>query len=114
MKLDDATCAFCLGDRASLRFDRKGRPYVACQSCGARAFLVSLRDAVRWLAIVQPLLSARAEELAADADSAARATQMEARVAGALRAILAAVPRAPATTVTATRETTTSKAQAVV
>lgn len=89
MRLTDHTCAFCFADRAALRFDRKSRPYVACGACGARAFLVGMREAVRWLAIAQPLLTARAEELTGDPEASARARQQEARVAAALRTVLA-------------------------
>ena len=55
MRLRDLTCAFCLSERSALRFDKKGRPYFSCGACGTRCFVPALREAVRHLAIVEPL-----------------------------------------------------------
>lgn len=69
MQTSDLVCPFCVSARSALKFDRKSRPYFACKGCGARSFLIAIRDAVRSLAVVQPLLAARLEELEADPTS---------------------------------------------
>lgn len=104
MQLADHTCPFCLGGRSCLRFDRKGRPYFSCGACGARSFLVALRDAVRSIALVQPMLAARAEELAEDPDAMAAAHASEARVAAALRVVLSSPVQGATNTADKTRE----------
>lgn len=49
-------CVFCLaGNGAEVRFDKKGRPYVSCRSCGARSFLPSIH-AMRGVAVAPQLL----------------------------------------------------------
>ncbi|MDP3767630.1 MAG: hypothetical protein Q8S13_06420 [Dehalococcoidia bacterium] len=49
-------CVFCLaGNGAEVRFDKKGRPYTTCRSCGTRAFFPSIH-AMRGLAVVPQLL----------------------------------------------------------
>jgi hypothetical protein len=96
MKTRDLVCLYCLAHASSLRFDKKGRPYFTCGACGSRAFLVGLRDAVRSIALVQPLVAARVEEIEQDADARGRAATLEAQVANALRAHLRARPEAPA------------------
>ncbi len=96
MRLRDLTCAFCLSERSALRFDRKGRPYFTCGACGARSFLPALREAVRHLALVEPLLHARVEQLALDPADASRAVEREAAVSSSFAALLRApAPGAP-------------------
>lgn len=95
MRTRDLVCVFCLARASALRFDRKGRPYFSCGACGSRAFLVALRDAVRTIALVQPLVEARVDEIEQDGDAGARAAALEAQVARALRAQLQARPEAP-------------------
>lgn len=89
MRLRDLTCAFCFAERSALRFDRKSRPYFTCAACGARSFLTSMREAVRHLALVEPLVRARAEQIGQDEDAAAKAAAHESGVAAAFRAVLA-------------------------
>lgn len=89
MRLRDLTCAFCFAERSALRFDRKSRPYFTCGACGARSFLTSMHDAVRHLALVEPLVRARVEQIEQDADAATKAAEHESRVAAAFRAALA-------------------------
>ncbi len=95
MKTRDLVCPYCLAHASSLRFDRKGRAYFTCGACGSRAFVVALCNAVRSIALVQPLLAARVEEIEQDADARGRAAMIEAQVANALRAQLRARPDAP-------------------
>lgn len=109
MRLRDLACAFCLADRSALRFDRKGRPYFSCAACGARSFLPNLRDAVRHLANVEPLIRARAEQLATDDDAARRAVDNETAIGRALRAQISA----PATAAADTSDATAAAKEAV-
>jgi hypothetical protein len=49
-------CVYCLsGQSAEIKFDKKGRPYTTCRSCGTRAFFPSIH-ACRGLAVVPDLL----------------------------------------------------------
>jgi hypothetical protein len=93
MQTRDLQCPFCLGAHSALRFDRKSRPYFTCLACGARSFLPSLRDAIRSIALVQPLLVAQAEELEGDPDARARAAERERLVGDSLRERLRPVER---------------------
>lgn len=88
MRLRDLTCAFCLSERSALRFDKKGRPYFSCGACGTRCFVPALREAVRHLAIVEPLLHARVEQLAADADDARCTHEREVAVSTAFASMM--------------------------
>jgi len=87
MRLRDLTCAFCLADRASLRVDVKGRPYLTC-TCGTRCFIPHLRDAVRFLATTESLLRAHGDMIATDKEFAAKAAAREAEVSRAFAAML--------------------------
>jgi hypothetical protein len=98
IKTQDLVCYYCLSSRCDLRTDRRGRPYTRCASCGARAFLVSWRDAIRTLALVQPLVAACAEEIETDRDAATAAGAREAQVGAAMRALFQARPDTPAAT----------------
>jgi hypothetical protein len=67
----DVNCVHCLGLRtASLRFDAKSRPYLVCLSCGSRTFLKG-RAALAGLAILDEVVTALAEQAAADPERAA-------------------------------------------
>ena len=88
IKTSDLMCPFCLLDRASLRIDRKGRPYLTC-TCGSRCFVPSLRDAIRYLAISESVFRAHAQAIAADPVQAAKFAQYEASVARAFKEIFA-------------------------
>jgi transposase-like protein len=98
MRTRDLVCPYCLASASALRFDRKGRPYFSCSGCGARAFLTALRSAVRSLALVQPMLAARVEEIELNQDARARAHALEGQVAVALRAQMRSRADATATT----------------
>jgi hypothetical protein len=87
MRLRDVTCAFCLNDRAQWRVDVKGRPYLTC-TCGTRAFVPNLRDAVRYLATTEPLLRAHGDLLATDKEFAAKTVEREVEVATAFASML--------------------------
>ncbi len=67
--------------------DVKGRPYLTC-TCGTRAFVPNLRDAVRYLATTEPLLRAHGELLATDKEFAAKTVEREAEVATAFASML--------------------------
>lgn len=95
MRMRDLTCAFCMTARSALRFDRKGRPYFTCGGCGARCFLTSLGEAVRHLALVEPLVRARVEQIDDDKAEASTASEQEAIVAAAFQAALGAATPAP-------------------
>lgn len=86
MRMRDLSCAYCMSARSALRFDRKGRPYFTCGGCGARSFLTSLGDAVRHLALVEPLVQARAEQIDANKAEASAASEQEALVTAAFQA----------------------------
>ncbi len=96
MRTRDLVCYFCMSDSCSLKSDRRGRPYLTCGACGARSFIVAWRDAVRSLALVQPLVAARAEEIQSDRAAATAAAGLESQVGAALRAMLQAQPDASA------------------
>ena len=59
-------CLHCLaGSAAEVRFDKKGRPYSSCRSCGTRAFFPSIH-AMRGLAVVPQLVEESLQKRAND------------------------------------------------
>jgi hypothetical protein len=63
-------CLFCLNESASrLGLDKRGRPFLHCCACGARAFLPSFSPCLNGLAILTPLARAVAAEMASSQES---------------------------------------------
>lgn len=95
MLLSDAPCFFCLNPTSSrLGLDRKGRPFLHCTCCGARAFLPSYSPCLHGVAVLGPLAVAIHEEMARDrAAWERRHAQMATYLAG-LRAQLASASAA--------------------
>ncbi len=89
MRTRDLMCPFCLSERAALRIDRKGRPYLTC-TCGTRCFVPTLRDAVRYVAIAESVFRAHVHAIANDPVQAAKFAQYEASVASAFKKMFAA------------------------
>lgn len=81
-------CVFCLaGNGAEVRFDKKGRPYVSCRSCGARSFLPSIH-ALRGIAVAPQLLD---EALARRATDEKYREWFDAQIAGLVQTVTATV-----------------------
>ena len=93
MRLRDLVCPFCHEDRAALRIDRKGRPFLTC-SCGTRCFIPHPRDAVRYLATTEPLLASHRERCI-DPTYLAKTRDCEREVANTFTATLAAERASP-------------------
>ena len=65
-----ARCLFCFAQNAcSVRFTKKGLPYVTCRICYTRAFFNSM-DALRGVAIIPELIEATLQQVAAGDPSA--------------------------------------------
>ncbi len=84
----DLCCYYCLSNACSLRVDKKSRGWFGCRACGARTFLYAWRDVARSLAIVQPLVAAKIEEIRRDVGSAEDAAVREENVGAVLREML--------------------------
>lgn len=66
MHLRDTACLFCLHPSgARLGLDRKGRPYLHCVICGARAFL-PVAECLHGPALLPSLIAAWRAELTED------------------------------------------------
>lgn len=65
-----ARCMFCFAENAmSLRFTKKGLPYVTCRICYTRAFFHGV-EALRGVAICPELIDATLRQVAAEDPSA--------------------------------------------
>jgi len=59
-------CFLCLQpDAQEVRFDKRGKPYLTCQSCGSRTFLASTQ-CWRGLAALRPIVAAVVERMETD------------------------------------------------
>lgn len=88
---EPTTCLFCLGETARLGRDKKGRPFMHCIACGARAFLPSFSPCLHGVAILGPLARAIVDEAARDRDAWMR---MQATIGAYLDGLRAEAARA--------------------
>jgi len=66
-------CLFCMNDASSrLALDRRGRPFLHCCACGARAFLPSFTPCLNGVAVLTPYVRAIAHEMARDSQAYGR------------------------------------------
>lgn len=73
MIFDGRPCLFCMNDSTSrLALDRRGRPFLHCCACGARAFLPSFTPCLNGVAVLTPYVRAIAQEMARDSQAYSR------------------------------------------
>lgn len=59
-------CMFCLGiDMAEVRFDKRGKPFIYCHACNARAFLHG-RHCLPGIALLEPMVRQLVQDAASD------------------------------------------------
>jgi hypothetical protein len=91
----DHVCLFCLAPGAmSLKFDRRGKPFLRCFACGVRAFMPCLQ-ALSGVAILTPYAESVVARMAADAAYAASKRHEVATLVEGLRNKLAGSLPAP-------------------
>jgi hypothetical protein len=93
--LAEFCCWICYAPEGmSLRFDRKGRPYVVCSVCGCRMFTKSIKH-VRGIYVTTSLVQAMMAQLRADPVQAKRREAEATTYAQSIRARLEAAMPAP-------------------
>lgn len=50
-------CVFCLTDGMDLKYDKRGRPYLACAGCGTKVFSRGLQSIGNYAVIAESLKS---------------------------------------------------------
>lgn len=61
--MKNVSCPFCLQPHLTVKFDKRGLPWVQCQACSSRAFLRGMNH-VSTLQYLSPLLAQLANEIA--------------------------------------------------
>jgi hypothetical protein len=93
--LSEFCCWICYAPEGmSMRFDRKGRPYVVCCCCGVRCFCKSIKH-VRGIYVTTSLVQAMMAQLRKDPAQAARREDEANTYAESIRTRIAAVAPAP-------------------
>ncbi len=91
----DRVCLFCLAPEAmSVKFDRRGKPFLRCYACGVRAFMPSLQ-ALNGVAILTPYAESVVDRMAHDPTYASAKRQEVATMVDAIRARLTTPVGAP-------------------
>ncbi len=92
----ERVCLFCLApDAMSVKFDRRGKPFLRCFACGVRAFMPSFQS-LNGVAILTPYAESVVEQMAQNRAVADEKRRLVAALVDGIRAKLVRSPAASA------------------